>query len=66
MSINKIIGVIGDASIKNEEEYKLAYEIGKRIIDEGFILATGGLGGVMEAASKGASESTSNDGKSII
>lgn len=66
MAINQIIGVIGDASIKSEDEYKLAYEIGKRIIDEGYILATGGLGGVMEAASKGASESSSNDGKSII
>lgn len=27
MAINKIIGVIGDASIKSEDEYKLAYEI---------------------------------------
>jgi uncharacterized protein (TIGR00725 family) len=36
--------------------YSLAYEVGQEIAKKGAILITGGLGGVMEAASKGAHE----------
>lgn len=36
--------------------YSLAYEVGREIANHGAILITGGLGGVMEAASKGAHE----------
>ncbi len=37
-----------------EHAYKLAYEIGEEVALKGAVLITGGLGGVMEAASKGA------------
>jgi uncharacterized protein (TIGR00725 family) len=52
------VSVIGDGKIEKDDPlYKLASQIGKGIIDEGFRLVTGGLGGVMEAASKGARSS---------
>jgi uncharacterized protein (TIGR00725 family) len=38
------------------QAYKNAYEVGKETAIHGAILITGGLGGVMEAASKGAKE----------
>ena len=49
------IGVIGgsDASFVTLKE---AEETGRLIAEEGCILVTGGLGGVMEAASRGAKE----------
>jgi uncharacterized protein (TIGR00725 family) len=56
--INPVIGVIGGAEA-SEETLKIAYEVGKYIANNNAILVCGGLGGVMEAASKGASE---NDG----
>uniref|UniRef100_A0A7C4UFR8 TIGR00725 family protein n=1 Tax=candidate division WOR-3 bacterium TaxID=2052148 RepID=A0A7C4UFR8_UNCW3 len=51
----KIIGVIGGHSVDDKIRviaYKVGYEIAKR----GFVLVTGGLGGVMEAASMGAKD----------
>ncbi|MDQ7065653.1 MAG: TIGR00725 family protein [candidate division KSB1 bacterium] len=50
-----IIGVIGGGAV-NRRIYKLAYEVGREIAVRGAILVSGGLGGVMEAASHGASE----------
>ncbi len=50
-----VIGVIG-ASETTEEQYQLAYELGGHIANCGAILACGGLGGIMEACSKGAAE----------
>jgi uncharacterized protein (TIGR00725 family) len=38
------------------QAYALAYEVGRELARRNAILVTGGLGGVMEAASKGASE----------
>jgi len=52
---NKRIGIIG-AGITDKETYELAYEVGKLLAEKGAIIYTGGLGGVMEAASKGAFE----------
>ncbi len=49
------ISVIG-AGTCNDRIYSLAEEVGKLIAQRGGILYTGGLGGVMEAASKGAME----------
>ena len=66
MKQNIIIAVVGDAEIKEENEYQIAFDIGKLIVDSGYVLATGGLNGVMEAAAKGASSSSKYDGKSII
>ena len=53
---NKIrIGVIGGAS--PEPKYRqIAYDVGKKIAEKGTILVCGGLGGVMEAAARGAKQ----------
>ena len=50
-----VIGVIG-ATEASKENYQLAYELGTHIAARGAALVCGGLGGIMEAASKGASE----------
>jgi uncharacterized protein (TIGR00725 family) len=53
-----IIAVIGDGSLsEGTESWRLAEALGERLVDAGFRLLTGGLGGVMEAASLGASRS---------
>ena len=49
------IGVLG-ASDCSDEVYRLAYEVGREIARQGAVLLCGGLGGVMEAAAKGAHE----------
>ncbi|UCH81735.1 MAG: TIGR00725 family protein [Nitrospiraceae bacterium] len=48
-----IISVIGAGSC-DEQTYKTAEDVGRIVAQRGAILITGGLGGVMEAASKGA------------
>lgn len=51
----RIIAVAGDAAIApGSTRYLLAEEVGRRLVDAGFRVLTGGLGGVMEAASSGA------------
>lgn len=50
-----VIGVIGGKSA-DKENLNLAYELGTHIAARGAVLVCGGLGGVMEAASKGVSE----------
>jgi uncharacterized protein (TIGR00725 family) len=52
----KIIAVIG-GSEASEEHLKIAEEVGSLIAKRGAVLITGGMGGIMTAASKGASES---------
>jgi uncharacterized protein (TIGR00725 family) len=49
------IVVIGD-SIENETNNNLAYETGKFIASQGWVVLNGGNGGVMAASSKGATE----------
>jgi uncharacterized protein (TIGR00725 family) len=59
MKEQKSIAVIGDANLReNSQKYFLAEKIGRSLIDNGYRVVTGGLGGVMEAASKGARSST--------
>ena len=54
---SKQILVIGsDGDHCSESAYHAAYEIGKEVAKKGAILLTGGLGGVMEAASHGAKD----------
>lgn len=48
-----IVGVIG-GSEADKKTFKLAYEIGQEIAKRNYILVCGGMGGVMESASKGA------------
>jgi hypothetical protein len=50
-----VIAVIGAAEA-TEKEAAAAEEVGRRIAEAGAVLVTGGLSGVMEAASKGAKE----------
>jgi len=52
---NRRIAIIG-AGIVDEELAGLAYQVGYLLGKEGAIILTGGLGGVMEAASQGARE----------
>ena len=46
------IGVIGGATA-SEQNYTMAYELGTHIAARGAVLVCGGLGGIMEAVSKG-------------
>jgi len=55
MLIKGIIGVIG-GSICSKRIYNIAYELGKEIARRSYALCCGGLGGVMEASSKGCYE----------
>jgi len=53
--IRPVIGVIGGRDADGRT-LKAAQDIGRLIARSGAVLATGGLGGVMEAASRGANE----------
>ena len=53
--MRKIITVIGDADISGDElKREVCLQTGKAIIDAGYRVCTGGLGGVMEAVLEGA------------
>jgi uncharacterized protein (TIGR00725 family) len=51
----QVVGVIG-AGNASAEDFQAAYELGGHIASRGLSLVCGGLGGIMEAAAKGASE----------
>lgn len=51
----KIVSVIGNKKIEKDGiRYKLAFELGKALIDAGYRVQSGGLRGVMEAVMAGA------------
>ena len=51
------VAVIGSGSCEQDSELaQLAEEVGRRLAEAGAVLVSGGLGGVMEAASRGAAE----------
>lgn len=53
--MNKTITIFGSALPKeDDEQYKFAYQLGAALAKNGFNICTGGYGGIMEAASKGA------------
>jgi uncharacterized protein (TIGR00725 family) len=53
----KIIGVFGAGNVTDADaEYQLAYRVGCLLAQNGIVVLTGGLGGIMTAASKGARE----------
>ena len=55
MTRRPVISVIGDASLTpDSEKYVFARTLGCLLVDNGYRIITGGLGGVMEAASAGA------------
>ena len=48
--MRKMISIIGDSKIeKDGKKYRLAFSMGKALVDNGYRVASGGLGGVMEA-----------------
>ena len=52
-----IVGVYGSARLpETDEHYQYAVAVGRALAGDGFIVATGGYAGVMEAVSKGARE----------
>ncbi len=53
----KIVTVFGTSRAKPSEKiYQTAYKIGKALAENGFVVANGGYGGVMQASGKGAAE----------
>jgi uncharacterized protein (TIGR00725 family) len=56
--MKKIVAVIGDRSVEEgSEEQKEAFKIGKTLIEHGYRIMAGGMGGVMEEVYKGAHSS---------
>jgi len=61
--MNKTITVFGSSKpVETDKQYKLAYELGVLLAQNGFNVCTGGFFGIMEAVSKGAVE---NGGEAI-
>ncbi len=53
--MKKMVSIIGDSKIKIDgPKYKIAFELGKALVDNGYRVASGGLAGVMAAAFEGA------------
>ena len=53
--MKKMISIVGDSIIeKGGDKYKAAFSMGKALVDHGYRVASGGLGGVMAAAFEGA------------
>ncbi|MGQ0548821.1 MAG: TIGR00725 family protein [Armatimonadota bacterium] len=52
--MRSLIAVVGESTISHPDAAALAEDIGRRIAEAGFGLICGGLGGVMEAACRGA------------
>ena len=61
------IAVIGSGLLaENQEEYSIAKELGKGLIDKGYRILCGGLGGVMTAVCEGArSSSNYSEGSTV-
>jgi conserved hypothetical protein, DprA/Smf-related, family 1 len=53
--MRKCVAVIG-SSHANEEEYEIAYRVGRHLAKKGVVIVCGGRGGIMEAVCKGAKE----------
>ena len=58
-SRRKVVAIVGDASGRAQGELDFATNLGRALANEGYVLRTGGMGGVMEAVLKGARMSSS-------
>ncbi len=66
-SRKQIIGVIGDANVANSSsKYKMAVELGRLLVEDGYRICCGGLGGIMEAVCKGAKSAKNNSSGDTI
>jgi len=55
--MSNVVTVFGSSRpSEGDEEYRLAYEVGKNLALNSFIVCNGGYGGIMEASSRGAKE----------
>lgn len=61
-----VVSILGGNSQVSDLALTQAHALGKAIIDEGWLLCTGGRSGIMEAASKGARTSDLWTGHQII
>ena len=61
-----VVSVLGSNSAASDEALVLAEKLGKAIVDNGWVLCTGGRSGVMVAASMGARKSESWTGFQIF
>ncbi|MHA2251981.1 MAG: TIGR00725 family protein [Candidatus Kariarchaeaceae archaeon] len=61
------IGIIGsNEELADDKQKEFAYKIGKVLIDEGFDIINGGMGGIMAETARGARKSTKFTNKSVI
>jgi uncharacterized protein (TIGR00730 family) len=57
MTMNKVITIFGSSRPKeDDEEYQLAYVVGKQLSLAGFTVCNGGFGGIMEVSARGAKD----------
>ena len=55
--MNKVITVFGSSKpVEEDQEYKLAYEIGKQLALNNYTVCNGGYTGIMEASARGAKD----------
>ena len=55
--MNKVITVFGSSrSRESDDEYQLAFDVGRTLSLAGFTVCNGGFGGIMEASARGAKE----------
>lgn len=53
--MKKMVSIIGDSFVpEGDNRQTFAYEMGKALVDNGYRVVSGGMGGVMQAAFKGA------------
>ena len=50
------IGIMGPGASATEEQLRIAFQIGQVVANKGFVLLSGGMGGTMEEACRGAHE----------
>ncbi len=56
-NVSRNITILGTKSIRKESPYwQKAYALGRRLVEDGYTVVTGGGSGIMEAANKGAYE----------